>query len=102
MAFYTSLASQHKILLVSLIKCSEIKGSPVTLWLSQGMPGLNASEKLRKKKVRSPQSLASFWFLYLYQEVKKPKQPVRVPHMCVMLSLNQVIVLTSELEEIEA
>lgn len=34
-AFYTSLASKHKLLLVSLIKYSEIKGSPVTLTVSR-------------------------------------------------------------------
>lgn len=103
MAFYTSLASTHKIPLVSLIKCSEIKGSPVTFWLSQGMPGLKASEKPRKKQCQMSTKLSFLLVSLLYQEVKNQKQPVvRVPHMYFVLSLNQVIVLTSELEKIKA
>lgn len=42
-----------------------------------------------------------FGFFTFTKKEKMPKQPVRVAHLYFVLSLNQVIVLTSEFEEIE-
>lgn len=89
MAFYTSLASKHKkILLVSLIKYSEIKGSQC-LSDCLDIPPLKANEKRREmcQKFQRLNTLLGGFIFLKRNKYPKPGQPMTVAHISFVCAL---------------